>query len=158
MTVDSLAAQLASEHVADYELIQHRHTETAVDEASVIGASRDEVGKTVVLVGGHGFVRVVIPASARLDLHKVRPLVGCGSSIRLATEPELASAYPMFELGAVPPFGGPEGDVTVVDRRIALRDSVVVEAGTHDESIRIATPDLIRIAGAQIADVSATDD
>ena len=154
MTVATLARQLEREHVAVYELIRHRHTETAADEAAVLGASENEVGKTVVLVGPHGFVRVVVPASARLDLHKVRPLVGCGAGIRLASEQELAERYPMFELGAVPPVGGPSGDVSIVDRRLALRDAVVVEAGTHDESIRIAMPDLIRVAGAQIADVS----
>ena len=157
MTVATLAGQLRREHVAAYELIRHRHTETAVDEATALGASQDEVGKTVVLVGSHGFVRVVIPASGRLDLHKVRPLVGCGAGIRLASERELSERYPMFELGAVPPFGGPSGDASIVDRRLALRDAVVVEAGTHDESIRIATPDLIRIAGAQIADVCVAD-
>jgi Ala-tRNA(Pro) deacylase len=155
MTIATLAGQLEREHVVAYELIRHRHTETAADEAAVLGASQDEVGKTVVLVGSHGFVRVVIAASARLDLHKVRPLVGCGAGIRLASEQELAERYPMFELGAVPPFGGPSDDVSIIDHRLALLDAVVVEAGTHDESIRIATPDLIRIAGAQIADVCA---
>jgi Ala-tRNA(Pro) deacylase len=135
-------------------VISHPHTETAAQEALALGVSRDEVGKTLVLVGDHGFVRVVIPASARLDLHKIRPLIGCGHTTRLATEDELAAAYPMFELGAVPPYGGPSGDAVVVDRRIALLDSVIVEAGTHEQSIRIAIPDLIRLAGAQIADIT----
>jgi Ala-tRNA(Pro) deacylase len=154
MTVADLVVELTEEHVAAYELIPHAHTETASEEAAAIGAARGEVGKTVILVGEHGFIRAVIPASERLDLHKVWPLVGCGSA-RLATEQELAGAYPMFELGAVPPFGGPTGDVAIVDHRIALLDTVVVEAGSHDESIRLATQDLVRIAGAQIADICA---
>jgi prolyl-tRNA editing enzyme YbaK/EbsC (Cys-tRNA(Pro) deacylase) len=36
----------------------------------------------------------------------------------------------MFELGAVPPFGGPAGDRTVVDRRLAEQESVLIEAGS----------------------------
>ena len=135
-------------------VISHSHTETAAEEAQALGVSRDEVGKTLVLVGDHGFVRVVIPASARLDLHKVRPLPGCGHTTRLATEDELARAYPMFELGAVPPYGGRRGDAVVIDRRIALLDSVIVEAGTHEQSIRIAIPDLVCLSGAQIADIT----
>jgi Ala-tRNA(Pro) deacylase len=153
MTAAMLAGRLAEENVVGYELITHPHTETAAAEAAALGAAREEVGKTVVLAGDHGFIRVVIPASARLDLHKVRPLIGCGPSTRLATEEELATAYPMFEVGAVPPFGGPTRDVAIVDREVAFRDSVIVEAGTHEQSLRIAVPDLIRIAGAQIADV-----
>lgn len=151
-TVD-LEDRLADEHVVDYELISHRHTERASDEAAVIGATPDEVGKTIILVGERGFVRAVLPASARLDLHKVRPLVGCGPATRLATEEELAGAYPMFELGAVPPFGGPPGDAAVIDHRLALRENLVVEAGTHDNSIRLSTQDLVRVAEAQIADI-----
>jgi hypothetical protein len=37
---------------------------------------------------------------------KVRELVGSGKRTRLATEAELAGAYPMFEFGAVPPVRG----------------------------------------------------
>jgi Ala-tRNA(Pro) deacylase len=153
MTAPSLTAQLERDHVSGYEVIRHRHTETAADEVAALGAKGAEVGKTVVLVGSHGFVRVVIPATARLDLLKVRPLIGCGPAVRLASESELAKAYPMFELGAVPPFGGPSKDAVIVDRRLALLDTVILEAGTHDESIRIPVPDLLRIAGAQVADV-----
>jgi Ala-tRNA(Pro) deacylase len=148
-----ITQRLALEHVDDYELIRHQHTESAGDEAAVLGTPPDEVGKTIVLVGEHGFVRAVIPASSRLDLHKVRPVIGCGAGVRLATEEELAGAYPMFELGAVPPFGGPSGDAAVLDRRLALRDTIVVEAGRHDRSIRLATKDLVRVAEAQIADI-----
>jgi Ala-tRNA(Pro) deacylase len=155
MSAALLEGRLAEERVARYELIAHRHTETAADEAAAVGAAQDEVGKTIVLTGDHGFIRVVIPASARLDLRKVTPLIGCGLTTRLATEEELAAAYAMFELGAVPPFGGPTRDVTIVDHDLALRESVIVEAGTHDQSLRIAVPDLIRIAGAQIADICA---
>jgi Ala-tRNA(Pro) deacylase len=109
----------------------------------------------VVLVGARGFVRAVVPASGRLDLHKLRRVIGCGPAVRLATEDELNDAYPMFELGAVPPFGGREGDVTVVGRKLALRETVVFECGTHHESMRMKVRDLVRIAEAQIADVAA---
>ena len=109
MTTFSLADELAGDHVVDYELIAHRHTERASDEANATGTPAEEVGKTIILVGEHGFVRAVIPACERLDLHKLRPLPGCGHGLRLATEEELSGAYPMFELGAVPPFGGPSG-------------------------------------------------
>jgi Ala-tRNA(Pro) deacylase len=157
MSAVHLADRLAEERVADFKLITHPRTERARDEAAALGAPPDEVGKTLVLVGDHGFVRAVIPASQRLDLHKLRPLVGCGHEVRLATEEELEAAYPLFELGAVPPFGGP-ADAAVLDRRLALRETIVVEAGTHSSSIRLATRDLVRLAAAQIADICETVD
>jgi Ala-tRNA(Pro) deacylase len=153
MTVALIDRKLREEHVV-YELIRHEKTESAAAEAAATGRPEAEVGKTVVLVGAHGFVRAVLPASARLDLRKLRDLVVCGSAVRLATEAELLTAYPMFQLGAVTPFGGREGDVTVVDRQLTLRETVVFEGGTHHESMRMSVRDLIRIAHAQVADIT----
>jgi hypothetical protein len=46
--------------------------------------------------------------------------------------------YSDFELGAVPPFGGRQEHV-LADERLARRESVVVEAGSHARSVRIKT-------------------
>jgi prolyl-tRNA editing enzyme YbaK/EbsC (Cys-tRNA(Pro) deacylase) len=88
-------------------------------------------------------------------LHKVRELLGDGKRTRLATESELASVYPMFELGAVPPFGGPAGDQVIVDRRLVEGESIVLEAGSHSESVQMSTADLLAVTGATVADLAA---
>ena len=154
MTSYDLTRELERKHV-DYEVIPHRRTEAAKDEATAIGVEARQVAKTVVLLTDAGYVRAVVPASERLDLHKVRELFGDGKQTRLATERELASAYPMFELGAVPPFGGPAGDQVIVDRRLAERESVVLEAGSHSESVQMRTADLLILTAATIADLAA---
>lgn len=138
-----------------YELLQHAHTETAFAEAKALGVSADEVAKTLLAKTPSGYVRAVLPASDRLDLHKLSELVGeTKKNVRLATEEEIAREYPEFELGAVPPVGGAHHDSVVVDRRLAERESVVFEAGSHEESLRVATTDLLRITKAQVADIS----
>lgn len=152
-TMTELREELDLAHI-DYDLIEHRRTETAGDEARAIGATLDEVAKTIVLVSGERFVRAVLPASERLDLHKVQEVLE-DKHARLATEGELVSAYPMYELGAVPPFGVPAGDLVLVDRRLAERDSVVAEAGSHNESVRLRTRDLLRLTAAKIEDLVA---
>ena len=149
MTVLTRALNLAN---AEYELIEHPRTETAVAEASALGVSPDDVAKTVVLATPAGHVRAVLPASARLDLHRVRELLGEGNAIHLATEEDLAQAYPMFELGAVPPLGGP-ADHVLVDRCTAERESVIFEAGTHRESLLLKTVDLLRLTDAKVAEI-----
>jgi prolyl-tRNA editing enzyme YbaK/EbsC (Cys-tRNA(Pro) deacylase) len=60
----------------------------------------------------------------------------------------------MFELGAVPPIGGPAGDRVVVDGALLDEDYVVLEAGSHEESIRVRSHDLVSITNALVADVS----
>src|SRR5262245_53073569 len=124
-TIHELAGFLASEDV-EFELLPHPRTESAGDEAEVLGIDPHEVAKTILLTTARGYLRAVIPATERLDLHKVRYLLDLHETPFLTSEEELVSAYPMFELGAVPPVGGPAGDRVVVDRRLADRDTIVI--------------------------------
>lgn len=137
-----------------YERLPHAHTERAADEAQALGVPAAEVGKTLVLTTPSGYARVVLPASERLDLRKVADFLGVGKKhVHLSTEDALARDYPEFDLGAVPPLGGGRKDRVLIDRRLAEHESVVVEAGSHDESLRLPTAELVRLTGAEIADV-----
>jgi Ala-tRNA(Pro) deacylase len=141
----------------DFDVQEHAPTVRAVDEAEALGVAAEEVAKTLVLVAPSGNVRAVLAASERIALHKVAAVLGVGGKkVRLASEDDLARDYPEFELGAVPPFGGRE-DQVLVDERLAGRDSVVVEAGSHDRSVRLKAADLVRLTGAQVADLRAEE-
>lgn len=138
----------------DYELLEHPRTERAADEAAALGVATEEVAKTVVLATPEGNVRAVLPASERIDLRKVAELADVGGKqVHLATEDDLARDYGEFELGAVPPFGG-RSDRVILDSRLAERDSVVLEAGSHERSVRLKAADLVRLTDAQVADIS----
>ena len=137
----------------DFDVLEHARTERAVDEAAALGIGAEEVAKTLVLVTSSANVRAVLPASERIDLHKVAAVLGVGGKkVHLASEDELARDYPDFELGAVPPFGAHE-DQVIVDEGLAGRDSVVIEAGSHDRSVRLKAADLVRLTRAQVAGI-----
>jgi Ala-tRNA(Pro) deacylase len=137
----------------DFDVLEHARTERAAEEAAVLGIRPEEVAKTLVLVVPSGYVRAVVAASERIDLRKVAATLGVsGKDVHLATEDSLARDYADFELGAVPPFGGRE-DQVLVDERLARRDSVVVEAGSHERSVRLKASDLVRLTKAQVADI-----
>jgi Ala-tRNA(Pro) deacylase len=143
---------------ARYELLPHAHTESALDEAKALGVDPAEVGKTLVLSIPEGYVRAIIPADCRVDIRRVREFVGAGKKhVHLATEDDLSRDYPEFDLGAVPPVGGSRRDRVVLDRRLAERESIVVEAGSHDESVRISIVELVRVARAEVADICQED-
>ena len=135
----------------DYELIPHRRSETAAAEAEALGVGAHAVAKTLVLVTPVGLALAVIPASERLDLHKVRALLE-SKKVELATEAVLAGAYPEFELGAVPATGA-HSERVLVDRRVRENEHVVLEAGTHEQSLRIRTADLLLLNHARVADI-----
>jgi Ala-tRNA(Pro) deacylase len=137
----------------DFDVLEHARTQRAAEEAAALGIGPDEVAKTLVLVAASGNVRAVVAASERIDLQKVAAMLGVSSKkVHLASEDSLARDYPDFELGAVPPFGG-RRDQVIVDERLAGRDSVVVEAGSHERSVRLKASDLVRLTSAQVADI-----
>jgi Ala-tRNA(Pro) deacylase len=138
----------------DYDVLPHKHTETATEEAEALGIPSHDVAKTLVVHTPGGHVRAVLPASQRIDLGKLSDLVGVPKkSVQLASEEELQKRYPEFELGAVPPLGGVRSDPVVVDPLLTEHASIVFEAGSHDESIRIAAADLVRVTSARVADI-----
>ena len=142
----------------EYEVIPHAHTETAADEARALGIPADDVAKTLVVETPQGNVRAVLPASERISTAKLAEVLDeRRKAIQLVPEESLRSDYAEFEYGAVPPIGGAHQDRVIVDTHVAGHDSIVLEAGSHDESIRMATDDLIRIAGAKIAEICADE-
>ena len=145
--------RLREQHV-EFELLPHRRTVTAAGEARALGVRPHETAKTVIARDENGVnIRAVVLASSRLDLAKLAKAVNA-NVVALLTENELAGSYPQFELGAVPPFGGPAGDRVVVDRGLAHCEHVVLDAGVHDASLRLRTQDLIDVADAMLADVA----
>lgn len=151
--VDALTKALDGRGIP-YELLEHARTDRAADEAKALGLPPHDVAKTIVVTTGERNVRVVLPASERIDMHKLRELLDAGKELHLLTEEDLAREYPGFELGAVPPIGGRE-DELVVDHRIAEKRDVVFEAGTHSASVRVSVSDLVALAGERVADVCA---
>jgi len=146
--------EMLREAGVEFEVLRHRRTTTAAAEAKVLGVMPQMVAKTLVLrddAGGR--LRAVLPATTRVDLVRLADAVGAGS-VALVDEQELCDAYPDFELGAVPPFGGRANERIVVDRRLAEVDHVVLEAGVHDTSLRMRTEDLLTVADAQLADIA----
>ena len=116
-----------------YELIAHRPTQTALEEAEALGVQASRVAKTIVLTTSVGFVRAVLPASRRLDLDKVRDLLGT-KRVELASEHVLARRYPDFDLGAVPPLAGSPDDRVLVDGRLVGGKTVLIES-RHARSV-----------------------
>lgn len=135
-----------------YDLISHPRTRTAREEARALHVPPSQVAKTIVLVSPSGIVRAVVLASNRIDLEKVRGILQT-HEVRLATEEELAGAYPEFELGAVPPLTLGDGDRVIIDIRLCFTDEVLLEAGTHEQSLRLQTSDLLELTDASLADI-----
>src|SRR5512139_3050506 len=100
------------------EVVSHEDTFAATREAEAAGVGAHQTAKTVLLHDHSGFCAAVIPASERLDLHKVRELLGASGHLRLATEEEMEQEFGVFDVGALPPFAGLLATPEVLDRRL----------------------------------------
>lgn len=137
-----------------FQVLTHDRTETAYEEARTLGIPAGSVAKTIVLATPEDHIRAVLPASERLDIRKVRDVLGLTThDVRLLSEGELSQDYPEFELGAVPPFAGTHADRVLVDCRLVDHEQLVLEAGTHDASLQMRPRDLIDLTKGQVIDI-----
>ena len=150
--VGAVLEHLGGENI-DYELVEHDLTYSASAEAEATERSPEQVAKTVVLHDHGVYLLGVVPASERLDLHKVRELLGASRSLQLASEAQMAEDFPTLEVGAVPPVGPMVPSAEVVDRRLLEEDRVLCAAGDHTHSVLLDPRAIVAAADARVGDI-----
>lgn len=135
-----------------WEPLTHPETLSSLDEARALRIDPDEVAKSLVLKGRESYALAVIPGGYRLDMHKVRDATG-DKTIRLATEDDLERDFSEYELGTTPPAPGLLNVHGYVDPTVRSREWIVFAAGTHTDSVRMKTADLIGLGDFTEADL-----
>lgn len=136
----ALAIELLKAKQIRFEILQHKTTFTAQDEAATLHVAEGDVLKTVVLDVGKGHVIAVMPASRKLDMGLVREAVA-DKHAHLAGEIETARDFPAFELGTLPPLASLTKVPVFVDPEVMQHETVIF-AIDHADSVRVKTVDL----------------
>lgn len=139
----------------EYELVEHEPVASAGAEAHAVHQSPEKVSKTIVLHDGQLYVIAAIPATDRLDLGKLRDLLGSTRQLRLASEAEIAVDFPSLEVGAVPPFGPMLPAAEVIDSALVEQPQILCPAGDHRHSVLLDPREVVRITAAKVADICA---
>jgi Ala-tRNA(Pro) deacylase len=147
-----LTAQYLEEHEVHYEVLEHEPGFSAAAEARAAGVTPANAAKSVLLRDRGVYRLAVIPASERLALGKLRDLLA-SHDLRLATEREIASDFPAFEVGALPPLGPMLSMPEVVDARVLDHERVLCNAGDHRHSVLLDPHELVRATQAGVADI-----
>jgi Ala-tRNA(Pro) deacylase len=148
----AVVTEFLERHGVPYEVVEHERTQTAAAEARAAGMPPADVAKTVVLRDQEGVRLAVIPASHRLDLHKVKRELG-SKGLRLVTEQEMAEEFADFEVGAVPPFGPMFHALELVDERLLDHDRILCGGGDHEHGVLVDPHDLVKAGEARVADI-----
>jgi Cys-tRNA(Pro) deacylase len=129
---------------------------TVPSAAAAIGVREDQIIKSLLFGDGRDrYVLAIASGVARIDRQALAKATGL-EGLRLA-DPSTVAAVTGFPAGGVPPVGHRTPLRVVIDRRAAALDVVYGGAGTEHCLLRIRPADIIRLAGAEVADILATD-
>jgi Ala-tRNA(Pro) deacylase len=137
----------------EYEMLRHERAFTSEAVAAAQHVPGRELAKVVIVRAGDRFLMATLPATSRLDLHKLAELAGERHAV-LATEEELARLFPGCEVGAMPPFGNLFDLPVYADRQLADDERIVFEAGTHTDTVRLAWADFVRLVEPTVGDLT----
>jgi Ala-tRNA(Pro) deacylase len=133
-----------------YSVHSHPQAYTAQEIAALSHVAGRMLAKVVMVKAGDELIMLVVPADRRVDLERVRTLLG--RDVRLATETEFRDAFPGCEVGAMPPFGNLFGVPAYLDRSLEEDDEIVFNAGTHSLTAKLAFEDFVRLTNPSIGE------
>jgi Ala-tRNA(Pro) deacylase len=142
------------ENGVPYSLHHHPPAFTAQAVAESEHVSGKAVAKVVIVYLDSTMAMLALPANLRVNFAGAGEALGA-KKIRLALEEEFAAAFPDCDLGAMPPFGNLYDLETFVDRHLAGSETLVFNAGTHEDTIHLKYDDFERVVRPRIADFAA---
>ena len=133
-----------------YEVHAHRPAFTAQQVAAAEHVPGREVAKVVIVRDGDSFLMAVVPATHRVNLHQLAE-ASRATHPQLATEAEFTRLFPACEAGAMPPFGNLYGLPVWVDETVTRDQTIVFNAGTHEQSVHMEYADFARLVRPRVA-------
>lgn len=129
----------------------HRRAVGSQRFAQALHVPGTRVAKSVIVDADGNTWMAVLPASARLDEKKLAAALDA-KKVTVLPESKLSECFPDCELGAEPPFGHLYHLPVVVDAALASEKSVVVPAGSHEDSLELSFDDYARMEQPRVAD------
>jgi len=136
-----------------FEELHHRVAFTAQEVAQSEHISGHRVAKVVVVLADGRPVELILPASRRVVLDRVKELLGA-EDVRLASEAEMDKTFTDCETGAIPPLRHWKDVEVLMDASMRSTGDLVFQAGTHEDVIRLRFPDWFRLVTPCVASFS----
>ena len=124
---------------------------TAAEAAQACGVEVGQIVKSLVFVAGREPILVLVSGANQADEGRLRALTG--QPVRRA-DAELVRSATGFAIGGVPPVGHPRPLRTIVDHDLLGYERLIAAAGTPHAVFPLTPAELVRITGAEVADVA----
>jgi Ala-tRNA(Pro) deacylase len=150
MSIAAKLKQYLDDNKVNYSVLTHPRAFTAQGTAESVHVPGKAMAKSVVIKAGGRFLLAVLPAPNRVDIERLREIVG-DKSARIADESEFVSLFLGCEAGAMPPFGNLYGIDVYADQSLAQDEEIFFNACTHEDAIRMKYEDFERLVKPKIA-------
>jgi Ala-tRNA(Pro) deacylase len=141
MAIASTVRDYMTEHGLRYDVLTHPHSHNSMETAQLAHVPGSCLAKSVILGAEEGFVMAVLPSTHHVQLGRLSRQLN--TTLRLATEEEVAQLFADCELGAIPPLGAAYGMRTVMDDSLADQQEIYFEAGDHEKLIQMDRDDFL---------------
>jgi prolyl-tRNA editing enzyme YbaK/EbsC (Cys-tRNA(Pro) deacylase) len=127
-------------------------TPTASDAAKAVGASLNQIVKSLLFICDGRPTLALVPGDRRADEAKVAAVAGTKAA-RIA-KPEEVLAVTGFGPGGVAPFPAPAVTQVLIQPELLGHEQVWIGAGSERHMAGISPVDLVRLTGARAGDLS----
>jgi Ala-tRNA(Pro) deacylase len=139
------------ENQVPFEVQHHRDAFTAQDVAAALHEKGAHVSKVVIAWVDGKIIMLVVPAPEHVDFERVEKLLHAQYA-RAAREEEFKHLFKDCDVGAMPPFGHLYSLPVYVDQTLTQTAEMVFQAGTHRDTVKMATADYLRLASPTVVD------
>jgi Ala-tRNA(Pro) deacylase len=147
---EKLEAFLREQQVP-FEMQRHHVAYTSQDVATSEHIPTQMMAKVAIAFADTKMIMLVLPASHRIDLTRLSAAIRA-QHVHLASEHEIETAFPDCEVGAMPPFGNLYQLPVYVDRLLTEDHTIVLQAGTHTDTISMKYADFARVVKPIVID------
>ena len=130
---------LESRHIP-YEMVEHMHTATSLQNAKAAHIDPHRVAKAVLLEGDDCMMVAVVPADRRVHLGKLA--MDSGKPLHLAQERVAGRVFEDCAPGAIPALTVAYGVEMIWDDSLLDSSDLYFESGDHRQLIHVKTEDL----------------
>jgi len=148
MSIPAKIATYLKAQKVKHDVVPHRTVFTAYDLGQTLKAKLEEIAKTLLVKADASYHLVVLRASDRLDLGKLKTMLGA-KKITIAREQDMAREMKV-KPGALTPFGGAHRLPVVVERGLLKARQALFGSGSFEHAIRMKVKDFISIESPKL--------
>jgi len=126
---------------AKYAIVTHKKVYTAYDAAQTLKKKLDEIVKNLLVKTNKGFILVLLPASKRVDLNKLKKLLNAkGMGVKKVEIPKEGAMVRIFKVkpGALGAFGSVHELEVYMDKNLQKVKKAIFPTGSFTDSVEMA--------------------